>query len=63
MPPSAAREDLETGLLEFEREEHLGSRSFPYPRLTVGILKDTNGSVMVPVAPKFVPKLRQMAFR
>ncbi|CDJ61620.1 transhydrogenase, putative [Eimeria maxima] len=63
MPPSAARDDLESGLLEFEREERVDQSSWPYPRLGVGVLKDTNGSVMVPLAPKFVPKLRRMAFR
>ncbi|CDJ29108.1 transhydrogenase, putative [Eimeria mitis] len=63
MPASAARDDLEAGLLEFEREERIEPSSWPYPRLAVGVLKDSNGSVMVPIAPKFVPKLRKMAFR
>ncbi|CDJ47725.1 transhydrogenase, putative [Eimeria brunetti] len=64
MPPSAARDDLEAGLLEFDREERVDPSSWPYPRLAVGILKDSNGgSVMVPIAPKFVPRLRKMAFR
>ncbi|CDI74263.1 transhydrogenase, putative [Eimeria praecox] len=63
MPPSAARDDLEAGLLEFEREERVDASSWPYPRLAVGVLKDSNGSVMVPIAPKFVPKLRKLAFR
>lgn len=63
MPPSAARDDLEAGLLEFERDERADPSSWPYPRLAVGVLKDSNGSVMVPIAPKFVPRLRKMAFR
>lgn len=63
MPPSASRDDLEAGLLEFDREERSDPSSWPYPRMAVGILKDSSGSVMVPIAPKFVPKLRKMAFR
>ncbi|CDJ43479.1 transhydrogenase, putative [Eimeria tenella] len=63
MPPSAARDDLEAGLLEFDREERVDPSSWPYPRMAVGVLRDSNGSVMVPVAPKFVPKLRKLAFR
>ncbi|XP_026194264.1 NAD(P) transhydrogenase, mitochondrial [Cyclospora cayetanensis] len=63
LPPSASRDDLEAGLLEFERDEHVDPSSFPYPRLSIGVMKDANGSSMVPIAPKFVSKLRRMAFR
>lgn len=63
LPPSASRLDLEAGVLEAVREERVDPASWPYPRMTVGVLRDSNGSVMVPVAPKFIPKLRKMAFR
>ncbi|KAL8448184.1 hypothetical protein Emed_003931 [Eimeria media] len=63
MPSAGMAEDLESGLLEFVREPVSDPSSWPYPRMGVGILRETGGVGMVPIAPKFVAKLRRMAFR
>ncbi|KAL8433883.1 hypothetical protein ACSSS7_003544 [Eimeria intestinalis] len=63
MPSAGMAEDLESGLLEFVREPAADPSSWPYPRMGVGILKETGGVGMVPIAPHFVGKLRRLAFR
>ncbi|KAL8271032.1 hypothetical protein Esti_005017 [Eimeria stiedai] len=63
MPSAGMAEDLESGLLEFVREPVPDPSSWPYPRMGVGILRETGGVGMVPIAPKFVSKLRRLAFR
>ncbi|KAL8448736.1 hypothetical protein Emag_003862 [Eimeria magna] len=63
MPSAGMAEDLESGLLEFVREPVSDPSSWPYPRMGVGILRETGGVGMVPIAPKFVSKLRRLAFR